>query len=59
MGFRLFAAATMKIAVFRNVAPCSLVEVNRRFVGVTDSTVKAMKTHRCDVGNSKQPPKRR
>jgi hypothetical protein len=31
VGFEVLTAASMKIAVFLVVAPCSLVEVHRRF----------------------------
>jgi hypothetical protein len=46
--FRVFTAASMKMAVFWVVAPCSLVEVYWRFRG--SCCLHHQGTHRSDVG---------
>jgi hypothetical protein len=50
---QVLMAASMKMAVFRLGAPCSLVEVYRRFRGV-----RSPSSRRSDDGGSKQPLKR-
>jgi hypothetical protein len=57
LGFEVLTAASMKMAVFWVVAPCSLVEVCRRFRGAAASIIRAKRslranTHRPDDGGS-------
>jgi hypothetical protein len=44
--FQILTATSMKMTVFLDVAPCSLVEIDRRFRGFRV-------THRSDDGGSK------
>jgi hypothetical protein len=40
--FQVLTAASMKMAVFWDVAQCSLVEIDRRFRGLTAFVIRAI-----------------
>jgi hypothetical protein len=42
VGFKVLTAASMKMVVFWVAAPCNLVEVYRRFRGVSASIIRVM-----------------
>jgi hypothetical protein len=43
--FQVLTAASLKMTAFWDVAPCSVVEIGRRFRDATASIMKAMGTH--------------